>query len=244
MPVQRKVFRIELTKPMGAPEPAAPGSPPAGGAVSALHHQQILTELQALRDLIERRCAGATENGAEQVVVSALRQLKDETDAIHRAINRTKEELATLHGGFNGAGSVRAARELDAVVDDTERATQQILSGAEQIDEAVKSLSAFLKRGQEQVLAQEIRDHVVRIFEACNFQDLSGQRITKVLATLKFVEEHVARMMEIWGGQQAFETYAAGATAERDNEAKLVNGPKLDDDPGHASQEDIDAMFA
>ena len=48
------------------------------------------------------------------------------------------------------------------------------------------------------MLAQDIRDQVIRIFDACNFQDLAGQRIAKVLATLKFIEDRIARMMDIW----------------------------------------------
>ena len=83
----------------------------------------------------------------------------------------------------------------------------------------------------------------MRVFEACNFQDLSGQRITKVLATLTFVEDRVARMLEIWGGRDALKDYAAPQT-ERNDETRLAGGPKLDDDCGHASQQEIDAIFA
>jgi chemotaxis protein CheZ len=172
-----------------------------------------------------------------------LRQLKDESDSIHRVIAHTKQEVATLHAGTFSDGEPRATRELDAVADGTERATQQILDAAEVIEEAAKLLSASVKQGQERALAQDIQDHALRIFEACNFQDLSGQRITKVLATLQFVEDRVARMMEIWGGAEAFREFTAAALAERQREAQLLNGPKLDGDPGHASQDDVDAIF-
>jgi chemotaxis protein CheZ len=101
-----------------------------------------------------------------------------------------------------------------------------------------------LKQDQEQSLTSDIRDQVVRIFEACNFQDLSGQRIAKVLATLTFVENRVARMLEIWGGHAAVEDYAAATRGGRNAEDKLVSGPKLDGDSGHVSQQEIDAMFA
>ncbi len=173
-----------------------------------------------------------------------MRQLKDETDTIHRAIIRTKQEIATLHAsGFSNMEHGRVVRELDAVAGGTERATQQILAAAEEIDEAANNLSALLKRGQEQALAHDIRDQVIRIFEACNFQDLTGQRITNVMATLKFVEDHVTRMMEIWGGIEAFKDYAAAPVAERPHETVTANGPKLDGDAGHATQDEIDAMF-
>jgi chemotaxis protein CheZ len=251
MPVRQKTFRIEQLTSGGEPrDRVASGGIASGGASATLQHQEVLTELKALRDLIEHRAptlAPQIESGSEprdQITVGDLNKLKSETDSIHRAISRTMQELASLHfGTFSDAGKGRASRELDAVVDSTERATQQILEAAETIDEAANTLSASLKHAQEQALASDIRDHVVRIFEACNFQDLSGQRIAKVLATLTFVEDRVARMLEIWGGHDALKDYAAGAIAERNTEAKLVNGPKLNGDPGHVSQQEIDAMF-
>ena len=261
MPVRQKTFRIEQLTQNREPRSMAPASAAPDGAGSALQHREVLSELKALRDLIERRTPAAptgsgngsasrtetkTETKTDQITVGDLNKLKHETDSIHRAISRTMQELASLHfGAFGDAGQGRASRELDAVVDSTERATQQILEAAESIDEAANSLSASLRHEQEQALAGDIRDHVVRIFEACNFQDLSGQRIAKVLATLTFVEDRVARMLAIWGGGDALEDYAAAALSERSStESRLVSGPKLSGDPGHVSQQEIDAMFA
>jgi chemotaxis protein CheZ len=250
MPVRQKSFRIEQMTTSGEPRSVAPDSVPIGGAVSTLRHEEVLDELRALRALIEQRpSAAASESDPknDQITLGDLNTLKSETGSIHRAITRTMRELASLHfGAFGNTGQGRASRELDAVVDSTERATQQILEAAESIDEAANTLSASLKheQEQEQALASDIRDHVVRIFEACNFQDLSGQRIAKVLATLAFVENRVARMLEIWGGREALAGYAAATLAEHDMESQLVSGPKLNGDTGHVSQQEIDAMFA
>lgn len=252
MPVRQKTFRIEQMTNGGEPKDRVAANATAGGASATLQHQEVLTELKALRDLIELRApalAPQVDDGGgpcDQITVGDLNTLKSETDSIHRAITRTMQELASLHfGTFGGADQGRASRELDAVVDSTERATQQILEAAEVIDEAANTLSAALKHGQEQeqALASDIRDNVVRIFEACNFQDLSGQRIAKVLATLTFVEDRVARMLEIWGGRDAIKDFAAGALIEPVTDTKMVNGPKLSGDPGHVSQDEIDAMF-
>jgi chemotaxis protein CheZ len=253
MPVRQKTFRIEQMTTGSEPRDRVAASTAApGGASTTLQHQEVLTELKALRDLIEHQApalAPQADDGGEphdQMTVGDLNKLKSETDSIHRAITRTMQELASLHfGTFGGADQGRASRELDAVVDSTERATQQILEAAEVIDEAANTLSAALKHGQEQeqALASDIRDNVVRIFEACNFQDLSGQRIAKVLATLTFVEDRVARMLEIWGGRDAIKDFAAGALIEPVTETKMVNGPKLNGDPGHVSQDEIDEMF-
>ena len=138
----------------------------------------------------------------------------------------------------------RVTNELDAIVGGTESATETILGSAEEIDQMVQTLMARLKDEQNQALASDIQDRVVKIFEACNFQDLTGQRITKVVGTLKFIETHIVRMMEIWGGLEAFKDIQAEKIAERKGDAALLNGPKLAGEVGHASQDDIDSLFA
>mgnify|MGYP001044183965 FL=1 len=86
-----------------------------------------------------------------------------------------------------------------------------------------------------------MQDHVVRIYEACNFQDLAGQRIGKVIAMLMMVEERLVAMIQRHSGvgvaQQA-------QTSKPTQSTELINGPRLDGASGHASQFDIDAMFA
>jgi len=89
-----------------------------------------------------------------------------------------------------GTETARASRELAAIVGSTEQATQSILQAAEEIDQAANALSASVKGSHDQGLAHDVQDRVVQIFEACNFQDLTGQRVSHVLETLKFVEEH------------------------------------------------------
>ena len=236
MPVQRKVFRIEQTTPASVAAGALEGA-----GISPADRRDILAELKTLHDLVGRRSptSGADiENRASE----ELRALKAETDAIHLALNRTKQEVAALHINAFGPPPARVTRELDAVMESAERATQQILSAAEDIEDAANTLSASLKREQEKSLAADIQDNVLRILEACNFQDLTGQRIAKVLTTLQFVEERIAHMVEIWGGIDAFKPYAAAAADINRN--PLLQGPKLDGDEGHVTQEDIDRMFA
>jgi len=64
-----------------------------------------------------------------------------------------------------------------------------------------------------------------------------------VVATLKFVEEHIGRMMNIWGGIEAFAQFAPEVPAAEAGDTQLLNGPKLDGEEGHVSQDDIDALF-
>ena len=133
--------------------------------------------------------------------------------------------------------------ELGAVVGGTEQATQQILEAAEAIDQAASAMAKVNSPEQQKSLSEDIQERVISIFEACNFQDLTGQRITKVMTTMRFIEQHINAMMDIWGGVDAISAHAPAIIDNREGDAKLLNGPKLDGDVGHASQDDIDALF-
>jgi chemotaxis protein CheZ len=234
MGVQRKVFRVEtFTRPRN------------GAAERAYPHDEIMAELKALRSLVQpQEDVSLRMVEAYKAEIAEAQKLKAELDLIYDAINRTKQEIATLHRtGFEGPEMKRVTHELDAIVGGTETATEGILSAAEFIDQAANTLSAAVKSEHDKALAHDIQDHVVQIFEACNFQDLTGQRITKVVGTLKFIETHIVRMMEIWGGIESFKDIAPTEMAAREGDTRLVNGPRLDGDLGHASQDEIDALF-
>ena len=255
MPVHRKRFRIEQGFGDEVSTPSV-----ADGDVGPMHHE-IMTELRAIRAHMGRPVNGAgTEAIGETVtreVAEALAlletyrakieqcaKLKIELDLIHDAISRTKREIAVLHGkSFNGEEMARVNGELGAVVGGTEEATQQILEAAEAIDNAATALSKVTSPDQQKLLSEEIGERVVSIFEACNFQDLTGQRINKVMTTMKFIENHITVMMDIWGGVDAIKVHAPAILDTREGDARLLNGPKAAGDVGHASQDDIDALF-
>ena len=223
-------------------------------------HREIMRELRAIREQMAhpQRSGGVTQDSVAmpsetenaQPLLESYRaqilqceKLKIELDLIHHAIHRTKQEIAVLHGkSFNGAEMAKASGELDAVVGGTEAATQQILEAAEIIDQAASALNEVTFPDQRRQLVEEIGDRVVSIFEACNFQDLTGQRITKVMTAMKLIERHVGVMMDIWGGVDAIRIHASGGE-QRSADASLLNGPGSKGDAGHASQNDIDAMF-
>ena len=250
MPV-RKRFRIEEAQYGSAPEvEAAPGD-------VIQSHSEIMNELRAIRAQMAAPHHAASDDSVAQDVAGAqallqtyraqieqCEKLKIELDLIHEAINRTKQEIAVLHGkSFDGDEMARVTGELGAVVGGTEEATQQILEAAEAIDQAASALSKVNSPDQQAQLSEDIQDRVVAIFEACNFQDLTGQRISKVMNTMKFIEHHINVMMEIWGGVDAIKAHAPAIIDDRVGDARLLNGPKGLNDAGHASQDDIDAMF-
>ncbi|WJR79548.1 protein phosphatase CheZ [Bradyrhizobium sp. NP1] len=254
MPVHRKRFRIEEAFVGEVPTPEIDN-----GDAGSMHHA-IMAELRAIRaQMAHPGSAAAPSPAAAPVVREAETQalldtyraqieqcekLKVELDLIHDAISRTKREIAVLHGkSFDGQEMAKVNGELGAVVGGTEQATQQILEATESIDQAATALSKSISFDQQKLLSEEIQERVVSIFEACNFQDLTGQRISKVMNTMKFIERHINAMMEIWGGVDAIKAHAPPIVDTREGDARLLNGPKLDGDVGHASQDDIDALF-
>jgi len=258
MSVSRKRFRIEEAI-MGDVQ-LAPMA--AEGGDAGPMHREIMAELRALRAqmgsgpgrsaVTESAEASVAREVAEahtlletyRAQIEQCEKLKVELDLIHDAINRTKREIAVLHGSsFNGEEMAKVNGELGAVVGGTEQATQQILEAAESIDQAASALSKVNSLDQQKILSEEIQERVISIFEACNFQDLTGQRISKVMTTMKFIENHIYVMMDIWGGVDAIKAHVPPIADHREGDAKLLNGPKLDGDVGHASQDDIDALF-
>jgi len=259
MSINRKRFRVEQAILGDAPMEMPAGSEADTGPM----HREIMNELRAIRAQMAApaaRQSQTTESLQEaanrelaetQALLDTYRaqieqceKLKVELDLIHDAISRTKREIAVLHGkSFNGEEMAKVNGELGAVVGGTEQATQQILEAAESIDNAASALSKNTSLDQQKILSEEIQERVVSIFEACNFQDLTGQRISKVMTTMKFIEQHINEMMNIWGGVDAIKAHAPPIIDTREGDAKLLNGPKLDGDIGHASQDDIDAMF-
>jgi chemotaxis protein CheZ len=261
MSASHKRFRVEqaIMGDMPMPEPIVA----EGGEIGPMH-REIMAELRSIRAQMaanaaaHRAAAGETTETAvareiaeTQALLDTYRaqieqceKLKVELDLIHDAISRTKREIAVLHGkSFDGQEMAKVNGELGAVVGGTEQATQQILEATEAIDQAATALSKNISPDQQKMLSEEIQERVVSIFEACNFQDLTGQRISKVMSTMKFIEQHINAMMDIWGGVDAIKAHAPPIIDTREGDAKLLNGPKLDGDIGHASQDDIDALF-
>jgi chemotaxis protein CheZ len=236
MAVQRKVFRIEESTRLRAEaggEPAA-GAPP---------RPDLTAELKALRELIAPNAPAeraALERARAQIAEAEA--YKAELESIYAAVKRTKAGAGVADvEAVCGERTSRAGRELEAIVEGTERATQAILQAAEEIEQAASTLSAALKSTHDLGLAQDIQERVMQIFEACNFQDLAGQRVASVFAALKAIEDHVVKLLTIWQRVERFEPVAIAEQCNAD--CRYLNGPKLPGEPGHSTQAEIDALF-
>jgi chemotaxis protein CheZ len=155
-----------------------------------------------------------------------------EVEALGRTIACAKAEIAALRVDDITDNHIPfATDELDAIVEHTARATNAILTSCETLDDVAAGVT-----GEP---ASRLQDATTRIYEACSFQDITGQRITKVVATLKTIESKVAQIVATFGGPEC-----EGSTqiVDEPGEKPLLNGPQH---PTVAmDQSDIDKLLA
>ncbi len=164
-------------------------------------------------------------------------------EALALYINTARAEIADLRpDDINDEHIPAATDELTAIVGSTEQATNTIF-------EAVETIEALTEKMPEDV-AEQISLAVTSIYEACGFQDITGQRITKVVTALQKVEEKVEALLNAFGDDikrddrpkkepEKRTTTPSGAPARPDED--LLNGPQMPDEA--ISQDDIDALF-
>ncbi len=157
-------------------------------------------------------------------------------------ITKTRQELAILRPGeVKQEFILKAADELDAITEGTASATHRIMDAADVLMEVAGSL--------EKDKAAKVTDAVMSIYEACTFQDITGQRVTKVVSMLKVIEERIDSMVIAMGDMEpdaAIETEARkaidAAHQAAGESASTLHGPAL---PGQGtSQSDIDRILA
>jgi chemotaxis protein CheZ len=155
-----------------------------------------------------------------------------EVEELGRMIASTKSEIAALRvDDITDHDIPFATDELDAIVEHTAHATDAILESCEMLDEVSATVS-----GEP---AAKLQAATTKIYEACSFQDITGQRITKVVNTLKTIEGKIAHIIGTFGPSAKI---AGGSVARVATDADLLNGPQL---PAHAmDQSDIDKLLA
>jgi chemotaxis protein CheZ len=128
-----------------------------------------------------------------------------------------------------------AGKELSAVLEATEEATNTIMECAEAIMCADAS--------DHDAYKEMVDENLMKIFEACSFQDITGQRISKVVETLTMIDERVSRFAKRMQVEDA-EGHATEEEAERAKRKKdlILEGPQ---DKGEAINQDaVDDLFS
>ena len=150
-------------------------------------------------------------------------------------ITTMKAEIGALQPNDLKSQRIPAAgRELDLIVQSTEEATNTIMACAEQIMAAEASDASAYKAF--------VDEQMILIFEACSFQDITGQRVRKVVDTLQQIETRVTRFATAINAKdhQGYVDEAERRRAERARDL-LLHGPQ--EKSQATSQATVDAMF-
>ena len=186
--------------------------------------------VDALHDAITRFSndhPGVQSDAVADIVRSAVTLMNDDILAMQRslfsevaelgnAVMSARDEIARLRReqDFGESPIPDATDELDAIVEHTASATETILDSCEQIDALAETMSP-----RE---ATALQDQTIRIFEACSFQDITGQRISKVVAALKMVESRIERIVGTYGAGSRL----PGSRMVDPAKDPLLNGPQ------------------
>lgn len=180
--------------------------------------QQLMTQFQADSEQVTKKVAG-------------------EVNDLLAFIETAKADIASMQPATLVARDLpTASDELDAIVEHTEQAASEIMDAADELSTIAGTL--------EGEVGEQVNAVVTKIFEASTFQDITGQRITKVVKVIKFIESKLDDLAEAIGdlaGEDGV-VVTRDANVEVAGDDALLNGPQLDGDGN--SQDDIDALLA
>jgi len=159
---------------------------------------------------------------------SIMLQLRD----LLLVIDEMRHEVGTLSPQeIKGKHIAGATDELDAIVEATSEATGVIMDCCDVIQEKAAGADG----------EAAINEEVMKIYEACSFQDVTGQRISKVVKTFQTIEEKVDHLVSVLG-IKVKEYVGDDGDDDREGDERFLNGPQLP--PEAISQDDIDKLLA
>ena len=160
-----------------------------------------------------------------------------ELEELARYIRQAKTEIASIKPDDISTSFIPdATDELDAVVGATEDATHRIMDVCDEMSALAAQCTPEIN--------EKLVNCTTKIFEACNFQDITGQRITKVVETLKYIDARIEAIVKAMGDEihHAVDKHSTKNVHAADPEKGLLNGPQL---PSSAiSQSDIDKLLS
>ena len=164
----------------------------------------------------------ALDDTQKQPLIGVLRYISD-------YIGSTRSEIRALVPlGKDGAALTSPIDELEEVIAETAGAAGSIMTAAETIEAIAAKLSP--------PVSDELLAAVTSIYEASAFQDITGQRITKVVRAIQNVEARIEALMRFCNGP-----LQQDECATQDGADGLLNGPQLQKTA--SSQSDIDRLF-
>lgn len=171
-----------------------------------------------------------------------------QADMAEESITNRFSEILEILGAisYSGSGSTAANTgvELEAIIEDTENAANNILDAADRIVEYVSDERDWSNKDVRNKMRTRIRDDIQEILIACTFQDLTGQRIRNTLNNLHDIETKLSSTFERLGininpADINVEDKVHKAANQDDVDALFSSNNKT----SSSSQDDIDSMF-
>lgn len=160
--------------------------------------------------------------------------IREGLDGLADCIRIARAEIAALGPDeVPGHSLACATGELDEIKLGTERATGEILDQAERVDDYRKFMTPEV--------SDNIAEAVSAIYQACNFQDLTGQRVSKVITALKHIELRIGRLQQALDGETPAPHESTDLTPCRGPGPRPV-GPQMPDMA--MSQADVDRLLS
>ncbi|MHA1598793.1 MAG: protein phosphatase CheZ, partial [Alphaproteobacteria bacterium] len=155
-------------------------------------------------------------------------------------VKRMRQEIAAIsRPGDEELQFESTGEQLDAIVQATEKATNTIMEATEESLGAIDELRAVLSDPAQVALLDKVVGNGNTILEACSFQDITGQRVTKVVKSITYVEERVNALVDLWGKDELDKVEVKGE--EKTDDEKLLAGPQMEGKG--LDQAAIDALF-
>jgi chemotaxis protein CheZ len=171
----------------------------------------------------------------EKVEDVSREHLYKEMSNLAQIIEQTRADLRKTNAGDIHLKHLPSATdEMDAIVKATEQATMSIFKACEGLEKITQGLDTANR--------EAVQAEVTRIYEACSFQDITGQRINKVVKSLCAVEEKVTSIIRILNERMGDMELHHTSKDERMGDAALLNGPQMATEA--ISQEEIDKLLA
>jgi chemotaxis protein CheZ len=169
----------------------------------------------------------------EDLTQKSDKSLYEKILAVAVKIHHLKDDFAHIDTDkVADEGLTSANSKLEDVIKSTEKATNTILDATTEIQSALE--------GADDETLKAVQEQITKIFEACNFQDLTSQHITHVVKTLSDVEVLIKAIIKIL--PEDFKKSVKEGLAETSLEESLMQGPQLAGDA--PTQDDIDKLFA
>ena len=167
--------------------------------------------------------------------------LGENLEALFKYVERVRVEIASLNKSGEGDDQfMTMSKQLDGVVEATQDASDRIMDAVENSNETADALRETLSDPAQIELLDKIVENNNVVFDACAFQDLTGQRVTKIVKSVSYVEERVTALRAIWGARE-LDSVELEVTDDRTEDEKLLNGPQAKSEA--LGQDDIDALF-